>query len=161
VLLRAIAPADLPELLTVNNDAVPNVNELDLDRLTALTGLAEVATVATDGDTLLGFVLAMTDGTGYDSANYRWFSAHYPRFLYVDRVIVAASGRGHGTGGALYKAVFEHAGPGVPVTCEVNVRPPNEGSMRFHTRLGFAEVGRQDTEGGAKTVALLAAENRS
>lgn len=157
MLLRPIAPADLPELLTVNNDAVPNVNELAADRFTELVGLAEVATVATDGDRLLGFVLAMAEGTGYDSANYLWFSARYPRFLYVDRVIVAGPGRGAGTGTALYKAVFEHAGPGVPVTCEVNVRPPNEGSMRFHLRHGFAEVGRQDTEGGQKTVALLAA----
>jgi predicted GNAT superfamily acetyltransferase len=157
VLLRPIAPADLPELLTINNAAVPNVNELDADRFAELVGLAEVATVATDGDVLLGFVLAMAEGTGYDSLNYRWFTAHYPRFRYVDRVIVAESGRGTGTGTALYKAVFEHAGPGVPVTCEVNVRPPNEGSMRFHLRHGFAEVGRQDTEGGTKTVALLAA----
>jgi predicted GNAT superfamily acetyltransferase len=157
VLLRPISSADLPELLTVNNAAVPNVNELDAGRFAELVGLAELATVATDGDTLLGFVLAMAEGAGYDSANYLWFSARYPRFLYVDRVIVAETGRGAGTGTALYKAVFDHAGPGVPVTCEVNVRPPNEGSMRFHRRHGFAEVGRQDTEGGTKTVALLAA----
>ena len=157
MLLRPIAPADLPELLTVNNAAVPNVNEVDADRFAELVGMAALATVATDGDGLLGFVLAMAQGTDYDSANYQWFSARYPRFLYVDRVIVAEPGRGAGTGTALYKAVFEHAGPGVPVTCEVNVRPPNEGSMRFHLRHGFTEVGRQDTEGGAKTVALLAA----
>ncbi|TDP90500.1 GNAT family N-acetyltransferase [Labedaea rhizosphaerae] len=157
MLLRPISPADLPELLTVNNAAVPNVNELDAGRFAELGGMAELATVATDGDTLLGFVLAMAEGADYDSANYLWFSARYPRFLYVDRVIVAESGRGAGTGTALYKAVFDHAGPGVPVTCEVNVRPPNEGSMRFHLRHGFTEVGRQDTEGGTKTVALLAA----
>ena len=156
MLLRPVTTADLPELLTINNAAVPNVNELDAGRFAELVGLAALACVATDGDELLGFVLAMAEGVDYDSANYVWFSAHYPRFLYVDRV-VAEAGRGAGTGTALYKAVFSHAGPGVPVTCEVNVRPPNEGSMRFHRRHGFAEVGRQDTEGGTKTVALLAA----
>jgi predicted GNAT superfamily acetyltransferase len=25
--------------------------------------------------------------------------------------------------------------------CEVNVEPPNPGSLRFHERIGFAEVG--------------------
>ena len=40
--------------------------------------------------------------------------------------------------------------------CEVNVKPRNEGSLRFHHRLGFREVGQQDTEGGAKRVSMLA-----
>ena len=44
------------------------------------------------------------------------------------------------------------------ITCEVNTRPANPDSMAFHERLGFREVGRQQTEGGAKEVALLAWE---
>lgn len=40
---------------------------------------------------------------------------------------------------------------------EVNVDPPNPGSLRFHDRLGFTEVGRQATKGDTVTVALLAA----
>ena len=42
------------------------------------------------------------------------------------------------------------------LTCEVNVAPPNPVSHAFHAAMGFVEVGRQGTEGGAKTVALLA-----
>jgi len=41
-------------------------------------------------------------------------------------------------------------------TCEVNLRPENDASISFHSCLGFVEVGRQMTEGGAKEVALLA-----
>ncbi|NNE42793.1 MAG: GNAT family N-acetyltransferase, partial [Gemmatimonadetes bacterium] len=41
------------------------------------------------------------------------------------------------------------------ITCEVNTRPRNDGSLRFHARLGFREVGTQETEGGAKAVSLL------
>jgi len=41
------------------------------------------------------------------------------------------------------------------MTCEVNLRPPNEGSMHFHQRLGFRQVAEQESEGGTKTVALL------
>jgi predicted GNAT superfamily acetyltransferase len=43
------------------------------------------------------------------------------------------------------------------VTCEVNLDPPNPRSLAFHERLGFREVGRQATKGGAFTVVLLAA----
>ncbi len=42
------------------------------------------------------------------------------------------------------------------MTCEVNLRPPNESSMRFHERYGFEQIGSQATEGGAKEVALMA-----
>ena len=30
---------------------------------------------------------------------------------------------------------------GIPVTAEVNIHPPNPGSMRFHSRHDFQQVG--------------------
>jgi hypothetical protein len=55
--------------------------------------------------------------------------------------------------------VFDHArAGGAPVvTAEVNMEPPNPGSLAFHHRLGFREVGQQDTYGGSVRVSLLAA----
>ena len=41
------------------------------------------------------------------------------------------------------------------LACEVNEQPPNPASMAFHERFGFAAVGRQETEGGTKQVALM------
>ncbi|MDJ0940620.1 MAG: GNAT family N-acetyltransferase, partial [Woeseiaceae bacterium] len=41
------------------------------------------------------------------------------------------------------------------MTCEVNLHPPNDSSMRFHERKGFRTVGTQQTEGGKKEVALM------
>ena len=38
---------------------------------------------------------------------------------------------------------------------EVNLRPRNDGSLRFHQRLGFVEVGQQETPYGAR-VSMLA-----
>jgi hypothetical protein len=41
------------------------------------------------------------------------------------------------------------------LTCEVNLNPPNLGSIRFHNRIGFREVGQQDSKPGL-TVSMLA-----
>jgi predicted GNAT superfamily acetyltransferase len=40
------------------------------------------------------------------------------------------------------------------LTCEVNLNPPNQGSIRFHNRIGFHEVGQQESKPGL-TVSLL------
>lgn len=63
---------------------------------------------------------------------------------------------GRGLGAVLYED-FAAAGRrlGVPrLTCEVNLDPPNPGSLRFHERLGFVPVGIQ--EAGGKQVQLMA-----
>jgi predicted GNAT superfamily acetyltransferase len=44
------------------------------------------------------------------------------------------------------------------LVCEVNMRPANEGSMLFHKREGFEQIGAQETEGGVKQVALMLKE---
>ena len=73
--------------------------------------------------------------------------------------MIAESERGNRLGQALYAAVFAEAERlGLPeVTCEVNLDPPNPGSLAFHERLGFERLGSQATKGGSVTVALLAA----
>jgi predicted GNAT superfamily acetyltransferase len=40
-------------------------------------------------------------------------------------------------------------------TLEVNLEPRNDGSLRFHDRLGFVEVGQQ-VSGSGKLVSLMA-----
>ncbi len=41
------------------------------------------------------------------------------------------------------------------MTCEVNLRPPNAGSLTYHEIHGFVRVATQETEGGRKEVALM------
>jgi len=92
----------------------------------------------------------------YDSPNYQWFSRHYDDFGYIDRVAVDRSARRSGVASALYDDFRTFMSRDVDVlTCEVNLRPPNETSMRFHERQGFRVVARQKTEGGSKEVALM------
>jgi predicted GNAT superfamily acetyltransferase len=159
--VRPLTPADLPHLLVLNTAAVPAVNEIDLVEMTELVAQSRLAVAVVDDehpDAVLGFVLALPPGLHYASENYRWFSARGEGFLYVDRIVVGDGQRGAGLGALLYEAVFDAAAAdgASEVDCEVNVEPPNPGSLRFHGRLGFAEVGRQATKGGSVVVALLA-----
>ena len=77
-------------------------------------------------------------------------------FGYVDRVAVSASARRQGVASRLYDD-FANAlrGEVEVMTCEVNIRPPNESSMRYHEIHGFRQVASQETEGGKKMVAMM------
>jgi predicted GNAT superfamily acetyltransferase len=88
--------------------------------------------------------------------NYRWFCDRYDDFAYVDRIAVAAAGRRLGLASSLYDDFAAAMPSSVNVmTCEVNIRPPNAGSVLFHTRLGFREVGTLSSDDGSKKVSLL------
>ncbi|MGV8970123.1 MAG: GNAT family N-acetyltransferase [Microbacteriaceae bacterium] len=152
----------LPQALALNNANVPAVSVSDDAGIAALLELSEVALAVVDEaepETLLGFALLMAPGSAYSSENYRWFDSHRTEFLYLDRIVVADSAQNQGVGRAIYDAVFEAARERnlIEVTCEVNVDPPNPGSLRFHDRLGFTEVGQLSTKGGSVVVSLLAA----
>jgi predicted GNAT superfamily acetyltransferase len=109
-----------------------------------------------DGE-IVGFALAVAPGASYDSENYRWFTSHFDRFLYLDRIVVAESERRRGFGSQLYDAMEVAARPFERMVCEVNVKPANPASLAFHTSRGYKEFGRLE-HGPEKAVALLAKE---
>lgn len=155
--IRPYTPADLVALVAVNDAASPAVPITPAEDLADLIGQSRLALVVDDGQPA-GFIVALAPGLSYASENYTWFSARSRDFLYVDRIVLASRLRGQGIGPQLYGAVEDaaRADGATEITCEVNVRPPNPGSLAFHARLGFIEVGRQQTKGGANEVALLA-----
>lgn len=154
--LRDLTAADAGWFLALNNDAVPHVNALGADDLTALLAEAGLARAIELDDRPAGGLIAFAPGAAYASPNYRWFDARGGDFLYIDRIVVDPARRGAGLGLALYQDVAAAAaGRWARLACEVNERPPNEASMRFHERFGFRPVGRQQTEGGAKSVVLM------
>ncbi|GAA0775092.1 hypothetical protein GCM10009077_11830 [Roseibium denhamense] len=119
-----------------------------------LVAAALVCLVAQHNGTPAGFLLCIGNGTDYQSPNYVWLSQKLDAFAYTDRICVSEELRGQNIGDALYKALFAHlAGTGRSFVCEVNERPPNPGSLRFHKRLGFAEIGTADH--GEKAVIYL------
>jgi predicted GNAT superfamily acetyltransferase len=153
---RAALPADMESEVALNLESERFLSPLTRAKLEALSQQAELHWVVGSERSILAFLLAFREGTSYDSVNYRWFAERYPRFLYVDRVVVSRAAQGKGLGSVLYRAVFAHArATSVPfVTCEFDINPPNAISASFHARFGFSEVGQQLVAGGRKSVSL-------
>jgi len=154
MLIRTFEPADLPSIHQMNSAAVPAVNELSPEELSELIGQSLACLVAVPDNRPAGFLLCLGEGLSYDSANYHWFSRNRAQFAYTDRICVDETMRGRNVGAELYGALFETLkNTGRTFVCEVNTRPPNPGSLRFHQRLGFAEIGEADH--GEKAVVYL------
>ena len=156
VLLREATAADAERILALNDAEVAQTSAMDRARLNALAALACRFTVADADGRVLAFLLAMDHTAAYDNDNFRWFAPRYPRFAYVDRIVVDAAAAGMGIGGRLYRSLFAHARErGLErVVCEYNLAPPNPASQAFHDRFGFVEVGQQHVAGGTKLVSL-------
>lgn len=159
VIVTPASRSDYPDILALNDRAVPHVNRITEAQLAHLHDQSLYLGVARPGEgteAAAGFLLALTEHADYDSENFAYFQRRYPRFTYVDRIVVAADHRRGGVGAALYADLARHLPTGCQrITCEVNLRPPNPGSLAFHGKLGFEPVGEQDTGGGAKRVCLM------
>jgi predicted GNAT superfamily acetyltransferase len=142
-------------LLALNNAHASELSWLEPAGLGHLVAQAWRALRIGDVD---AFMLALDESATYDSPNYTWFRARYPRFVYVDRIVVAPHARGRGLARKLYDALIETASQAghARIVCEVNIDPPNPQSDAFHAALGFAEVGSATIHGGKKTVRYFA-----
>jgi hypothetical protein len=156
IAITDVAPATrlASALLALNNEHATELSWLTPERLTHLVRQAFCARRVGQID---AFLLAFDQDADYDSPNFLWFRARYERFVYVDRIVVAAAARGRGLARLLYRDLFAEAARAghVRVVCEVNSQPPNPVSDAFHAALGFVEVGRAAIDGGAKTVRYL------
>ena len=156
--LRPATDADLDRILELNNAAVPAVNELERSDLEWFLEVAEwFPVVEVDGE-VVAFLhgLAKPPAPGYQSENWAWFVNEYDSFVYVDRIVVDPGGHGQGIGQLLYNGFADRSRGRFPRLCaEVNTRPRNDQSLRFHEAFGFVPVGEQETGGGAKAVVML------
>ncbi|HJV43881.1 GNAT family N-acetyltransferase, partial [Caulobacter sp.] len=135
-----LAGPDGEALLALNNDHAVELSWLAPERLIRLVSEAFVARRAGVADALL---LAFDQDADYDSVNFLWFRERFPRFVYVDRVVVSDAARGRGLARRLYNDLFAaaRAAGHARIVCEVNSDPPNPASDAFHAALGFAPVG--------------------
>ncbi len=107
------------------------------------------------------FLLALDEAAPAQGPNHAWFQARYPRFAYVDRVVVAGAAQGKGLGRQLYQDLFVAAAGRGLLACEVNLEPPNPRSLAFHAKLGFAPVGEATDPRNGKLVRYLTRRLRS
>jgi predicted GNAT superfamily acetyltransferase len=157
--VREATAADYAAIRTLNNSAVPHVNALSEEEFAWLSSHANFLRLAEDATGLLGFALVLPSGGEYWSENYRWFTARFDRFVYLDRVVVAPQARRRGVGRALYEALFHYASDTWPrLTLEVNLRPPNPDSVQFHEALGFTTLGVREYDDGRHAVLMMAKE---
>jgi uncharacterized protein len=157
--LRDARYGDFPQLCALNQADVQHTSAMDEARLVFLHERACYARVACNGGEVAAFLLAMRRGADYENENFAWFSARYADFLYIDRVVVAQAHRGAMVASRLYADLFDYArAQGIPrLACEINIRPPNEPSRRFHARQGFVEVGTLWLAQGSKQVSMQVA----
>ena len=153
--IEAVQAADEAAVLVLNNENAAELSWLEPQELSALIATSFSASRIGDVE---AFLLTFDQTATYDSPNFLWFRKRYPSFVYVDRIVVAASARGRGHARRLYEDLFVRAAAAGHdiVTCEVNLDPPNPGSDAFHAALGFREVGEAVIHGGKKAVRYYA-----
>lgn len=157
--LRDCAENDLDSVLSLNEAAVPAMNSLTVDEMRWFIEHAAYFRVAETGGEVAAFLIGLREGLDYASLNYRWFTQRFETFAYIDRVAVHARARRHGLASRLYDDFAARcASDSGKLVCEVNLRPANDGSVRFHEGYGFRQVGTQETENGSKLVSLMLKE---
>ena len=148
--------AHLPTIVKINQEALPAVSSVTLKDIEHFLSTVDYFSTLQLDDTIAGFLIALTPGKDYHSSNYQWFEKKYNSFMYVDRIVIDRAYQSNGFGWAFYNNLREFTeGRSPRITCEVNLKPPNEGSIIFHEKYGFRQVGTQETEGGKKEVSLM------
>tara|TARA_B100001109_G_scaffold52870_1_gene42562 strand:+ start:1141 stop:1629 length:489 start_codon:yes stop_codon:yes gene_type:complete len=139
---RTLSNDDVESIWSINEQGLPGTGQVSKQELRDLLEISDFSLGAFKEEELLGFVLCLSPGTTYGSPNYAWFNDHFDAFVYVDRIAVSKDKRNQGIGTLLYQRVVSYAQENsIPVAAEVNLNPPNPGSMRFHHRFRFEEVG--------------------
>ena len=166
IVIRDIAKEDFDFVLELNRVNVEVLSPMDSNKLLRFVEDGELVKIVEVEDeqgsrTPAAFIIVLREGLAwYDSENYRWFSANYPKFLYIDRIVIDEPFRNMGIGRKIYEYVFAHAEETSvhAVTAEIDIIPYNEPSLIFHQRMGFREVGTQVIRGGAIKVSLQVKE---
>ncbi|MEY4655929.1 MAG: hypothetical protein RL073_156 [Actinomycetota bacterium] len=153
IIVRELRVTDLEVVWSINQENVPAVGEETLADLSKIHDQSTIALVAEVSDQIVGFCMVLLPGADYGSPNYEFFCDRLDNFIYLDRVAVTENFQGMGIGSALYREV-EMRADAEWFALEVNTKPRNEGSLRFHAREGFVQMEELETRPG-KTVSLM------
>jgi uncharacterized protein len=159
MLSQPIDKTSLDSVLELNNRHAEELSYLQISDLKKLVDMAFYARRVGMADALM---IAFDQDAKYASPNFLWLKQTFARFIYVDRIAVAASARGRGLARSLYEELFAQsleAGHDT-VCCEVNADPPNPASDAFHAALQFKVIGQQTLPENGKTVRYFARKMR-
>jgi predicted GNAT superfamily acetyltransferase len=153
IIIRELRLGDLDVVWSINQENVPAVGEETREDLAKIHEQSTIALVAEVSNQVVGFCMVLLPGAEYGSPNYEFFCERLDDFIYLDRVAVTSDFQGKGIGAALYSAV-EKLSDAMWFALEVNTKPRNEGSLRFHAREGFVQMEELETRPG-KMVSLM------
>ena len=146
-IVRNIVSTDVTRVLEINNANIPGVSELTLSELeTDMKNCLYALAIDNEHGEVCAFCITFDPDAPDAGANHRWFAERYKSFVYLDRIAIDSNHQNRGLGALLYQSVeqlmldsAEHS----LLCCEVNLEPPNPGSLRFHKRIGFTECGQR------------------
>ena len=149
---RNIEIADLVRVLEINNANTPGVSELTFAELESdLSNSLHALAIDNERGDVCAFCITFDPNAPDAGANHQWFAERYKSFVYLDRIAIDSNHQNRGLGALLYQAVEQRmldSSEYSLLCCEVNLEPPNPGSLRFHKRIGFSECGVQSTDPG-------------
>ena len=158
IVIREMITSDLDEVWQINQENVPAVGEESIEALVEILAMSSISLVAEYKNTVVGFCMVLGPHTSYGSPNYLYFCSKLTNFIYLDRVAVTAAWQGKGIGADLYREVASRSTADW-FALEVNTKPRNDGSLKFHAREGFVEMEERETRPGKK-VSLMAKKLR-
>lgn len=150
--VRNIETADLQRVLEINNANTPGVSELTKNELqTDLSNSLHALAIDNEQGDVCAFCITFAPDAPHAGANHQWFAERFESFVYLDRIAIDSTHQNLGLGALLYLTVEQRMLKSAEhslLCCEVNLEPPNPGSLRFHHRIGFSECGVESTAPG-------------
>ena len=149
---RNIEIADLPLVLEINNANTPGVSELTLFELeTDIKNCLHALAIDNEHGEVCAFCITFAPDAPDAGTNHQCFADRYESFVYFDRIAIDSNHQNRGLGALLYQSVEQqmlNSAEHSLLCCEVNLEPPNPGSLRFHKRIGFTEIGQYSPQQG-------------
>jgi predicted GNAT superfamily acetyltransferase len=149
-IVRNIEITDVARVLEINNANTPGVSELTMSELeTDIKNCLHALAIDNEHGEVCAFCITFAPDAPDAGANHRWFADRFESFVYLDRIAIDPTYQNLGLGVLLYQSVEQQmiaSAQHSMLCCEVNLEPPNPGSLRFHHRIGFAEVGQHSPQ---------------
>lgn len=146
VIIRKATPTDLPAILDITNEAILNTTAIyDYNTRTMATQEAWWADKEATG---MPVIVAELDGKTIGFGSYgRFRPKEGYKFCVEHSIYLDASYRGQGTGSTLLRGLIALATNQGLHTMVAGIDADNEGSIAFHKKYGFEEVGRMPQVG--------------